>query len=213
MFLSTNAKFEPYSVKRNFCRSISTVRTTFMISLLPGIMKVTKTSTVQRDYVQTTKNHLKLITKRIRKAPYRAQYTKIGKVIKRFRTAAFTDLDQWPFWASFFHHPGSVYKVGRKRRPRCVKISCQKINVTRKSPEGWPLTFWPNVRHVAPSCHLPLEYEVRSVYIENSHSNCTWNNGWFIRHNDLGPSNGWPETLCVSSCRIVVPSRICFTKP
>ena len=26
------------------------------------------------------------------------------------------------------------------------------------------------------------------------------------------PSNGWPETLCVSSCRVVVPKRICFTK-
>ena len=43
-----------------------------------------KTSTVERIYSKTTKNHQKLITKSIRKAPYLAQYTKIGKVIKRF---------------------------------------------------------------------------------------------------------------------------------
>ena len=35
--------------------------------------------------------------KRIRKAPYLAQYTKIGKAIKRFRKAALTDLDQCQF--------------------------------------------------------------------------------------------------------------------
>ena len=70
------------------------------------------------------------------------------------------------------------------------KISCQKISVTRKSPEGWPLTFWPNVQHIAPSFRLPLEYEVRSVYIENIHSNCTWNNGLFVRHNDLDLQTG-----------------------
>ena len=35
-----------------------------------------------------------MISKHKRKAPYLAQYTKIGKVIKRFRTAAFADLDQ-----------------------------------------------------------------------------------------------------------------------
>ena len=90
---STNAKFEPCSVKRNFGRSILTVCTTCAISLLPGIMKVTKTSTVEREYSKTGKNHHKLITKRIRKAPYLAQYTAIGKVIKLFWTAAFTDLD------------------------------------------------------------------------------------------------------------------------
>ena len=56
-----------------------------------------KTSTVEREYSKTKKNHQKLITKHKRKAPYLAQYTKIGKVIKRFRTAAFTDLDQWQF--------------------------------------------------------------------------------------------------------------------
>ena len=42
MFLSTNAKFEPGSVKRYFCRSIWTVCTTCTISLLPGNMKVNK---------------------------------------------------------------------------------------------------------------------------------------------------------------------------
>ena len=53
----------------------------------------------------------------------------------------------------------------KKHWPRCVKISCQKVSAPRKSPKGWPLTFWPKVRHVAPSFHLPLEYEVRSLYM------------------------------------------------
>ena len=35
-----------------------------------------------------------MITKPIRKALYLAQYTSIDKVIKRFLTAVFTDLDQ-----------------------------------------------------------------------------------------------------------------------
>ena len=54
-----------------------------------------KTSTVEREYSKTKKNHHKLITEGKRKAPYLAKYTKFGKIIKRFRTAAFTDLDQW----------------------------------------------------------------------------------------------------------------------
>ena len=54
-----------------------------------------KTSTAGREYSKTKKNHQKLITKRKRRAPYLAQYTKIGKVCKRVRTAAFTDLDPW----------------------------------------------------------------------------------------------------------------------
>ena len=40
--LRTNAKFEPGSVKRNFCRSIWTVCTTCAISLLPVNIKVKK---------------------------------------------------------------------------------------------------------------------------------------------------------------------------
>ena len=73
----------------------------------------------------------------------------------------------------------------KKNWPRCVQISCQKISAPRKSPEGWPLTFWPKVRYVAPTFHLLLEYEVRSLYIENIHSHCTRNNGLFMNHNDL----------------------------
>ena len=57
-------------------------------------MIVKKTCTIEREYSKTKENHQELITKRKRKAPYLAQYTTIGKVIKRFRTAAFTDLDQ-----------------------------------------------------------------------------------------------------------------------
>ena len=49
---------------------------------------------VERECSKTTKNHQKLITKRTRKVRHLAQYIEIGKIIKRFRTAAFTDPDQ-----------------------------------------------------------------------------------------------------------------------
>ena len=42
--LRTNAKFDPKSVKQNFCRSVWMLCTTCMISLLPGIMKLKKQS-------------------------------------------------------------------------------------------------------------------------------------------------------------------------
>ena len=90
---------------------------------------------------------------------------------------------------------------------RCVKISCQKISTPRKSREGWPLTFWPNVQHVAPSFHLPLEYEVRSLYIYNNHSFCTRNNGLFRSHYDLDLQTG-DLKLCV-----YIFVSWCSTKP
>ena len=96
MFLRTNTKFESGSVKQNFRVSIWTVCTTCTIALLPGI-KLEKTSTVERENSKAKKNHQKLITKRIRKALQLAQYTKLGKVIKCFRRAAFTDPVQWQF--------------------------------------------------------------------------------------------------------------------
>ena len=101
MFLRTNTKFEPGSVKRSFCRFIWTVCMTWPISLPSDIMKWNKkkTSTLGREYSKTTKNHLKLIRKRIRKALYLAQYTKIGKVIKRCR-----DLDRWQFVLKLSEH-------------------------------------------------------------------------------------------------------------
>ena len=52
------------------------------------------------------------------------------------------------------------------------------------------LTFWPKVRHVAPAFHLLLEYEVRSLYIENIHNYCTRNNGLFLSQNDLDLQTG-----------------------
>ena len=58
------------------------------------------------------------------------------------------------------------------------------MSAPRKSPVGWPLTFWPKVRHVAPAFHLLLEYEVRRLYNENINSYCTRNNGLFMSHND-----------------------------
>ena len=94
------------------------------------------------------------------------------------------------FCASFFHHPESVYKVGRNTDQDVVKISCQKISAPRKSPEGWPLIFWHKVRPVALSFHLPLEYEVRSLYIKYIHSYCTRNNGLFMSHNYLDLQTG-----------------------
>ena len=63
-----------------------------------------KTSTVEREYSKTKKNHQKLITKRKGRSPYLAQYTKIGKVIKRFWTAAFTYLNQWQFVLNLSGH-------------------------------------------------------------------------------------------------------------
>ena len=67
-----------------------------------------------------------------------------------------------------------------KHWPRCVQVSCQKISAPRKSSKGWPLTFWPKFRHVAPSRPLPFEYEVRSLYTENIHSYRTRNNGLIL---------------------------------
>ena len=145
MFLRTNPKFEPGAVKRNFCRSIWMVCTTCTISLLPDILKVTKTTTVEREYSKTKKNHQKLIIKRKRKAPYLAQYTKIGKVIKCFRTAAFTDLDQWQFVLKlsrhvFFYHPESVYKVGRGTDQDMFRYRVRKYMrpESRRKVDLWP---------------------------------------------------------------------------
>ena len=72
MFLRTNAKFEPGLLKRHDLHDIST----------SGYVEGKKNSTVERENSKTTKNLKKLITKRTCKAPYLADYTKIGKVIK-----------------------------------------------------------------------------------------------------------------------------------
>ena len=143
--LSYKIKFRKYifplhmTLKRNFCRPIWTVCTTCAISLLPGFMKVTKTRTVEREYSKTTKILQKFKTKRLRKVPFPAQYTKI---IKRFRTVAFTDLDQWQFviklWGNLSSSSLICVQSRKKHWPRCVNISCQKISAIRTSPEGWP---------------------------------------------------------------------------
>ena len=165
MFLRINAKFEPGSIMRNFGKSIWTMCTICTIYLLPGIMK--GKITMKKECSKTTKTYQKLIRDRIGKAPYLVQYTNIGKVIRRFQTAAFTDSDQCHFvlklsgLLSFI-----ILNLCAKKedtRPRFVKISCQKISATRKSQEGWPLTFWQKYRRVAPSFHLPLEYEVKRL--------------------------------------------------
>ena len=81
MFLMTNAKFEPGSLKRNFCRSILTVCTTCTISLLPGIVKLKDTSTVEREYSKNNEKSSEIDKKKNAnvKRPYLAQYTKIGR--------------------------------------------------------------------------------------------------------------------------------------
>ena len=109
---------------------IWTVCTTCSISLLPAIMKVTKTSTVEREYSKITKNHQKLITKRIYKAPCLAQYTKIGSLQALSDSCLY-----WPwsmtvcpqtFGASFFHHTGSVHKVGRNTDQDVLRYTVRK---------------------------------------------------------------------------------------
>ena len=98
--------------------------------------------------------------------------------------------DSLSFQGMFLSSSWICVQSRKKHWPICVKISCQKISAPRKSPEGWPLTFWPKVRHVAPAFHLLLEYEVRSVYIENVHNYCTRNNGLVMSHNDLDLHTG-----------------------
>ena len=140
MFISTNAKFEPCSVKRNFGRSVLTVCTTCAIYLLPGIMKVTKTSMVKREYSKPTKNYQKLITQRIRKKPYLAQYTKICKSSSAFGQRPLPTLINDSLSSNcqgIFLLSSLICVQSRKKHgPRCPTISCQKISATRKSPEG-----------------------------------------------------------------------------
>ena len=102
--------------------------------------------------------------------------------------------------------PSRYRAIAPSSSHHCVTIYCQKISAPRKSPEGWPLTFWPKVRQVAPSFHLPLEYEVRSLYIKNIHSYCTRINGLFMSHNDLDLQTDDLSSMCVFMSR-------CSTKP
>ena len=95
---------------------------------------------------------------------------------KRFRTVTFTDILSQICLIIFLLSSWICVQCRNKHRVRCVKISCQKISAKRKSPEDWPLIFWPKVRHVYPSFHLPLEYELRSLYTEIIHSYHTRNN-------------------------------------
>ena len=216
--LRINAKFEPASVNRIFCRSIWTVCTTCTISLLPGIMKVKKTSTIDRELSKTTQNYQLLTTKRIRKAPYLPNILKLAKSSSAFGQrpllTLINDSLSLNFMDIFLSSSWICVQSRTKHWPRFVKISCQKISAPRKSPKGWPLTFWSKVWHVSPSLHLPLEYEVTSLYIENIHtcSYYTRNNGflWVIMTLTFKRVNR--NSMC-SSCRVVVPSRICFTKP
>ena len=142
---------------------------------------------------KTKKNHQKLITKRKRKAPYLAQYTKIGKVIKRFRTAAFTDLDQWQFVLKLSGHVSFIPSLYTKYEEELTKM-CSDIlsenKCTQKVFGRLTLTFWPKVRYVAAAFHLLMENEVRSLYIEIIYSYCTRNNGLFMSHNDLDLQTG-----------------------
>ena len=152
------------------------------------------TSMIEREYSKTKKNHQKLITKRKHKAPYLAKYTKIGKVIKCFRTAAFTDLDQWHFVLKLSGHVSFIIlNLCTKKEEQLTKMRSDILSenkCTQKVAERLTLNLWPKVRYVAPAFYLLFEYEVRSLYIENIHSYCTRNNGLFINHNDLDLQTG-----------------------
>ena len=116
-------------------------RTPWYLYVLPGIMKVKRTNTIDREYSKTTKNHQKLITKWIRKAPYLAQYTEIGKLIKRFRTATFTGLDQWELvWKLYGHLSSSCICVeGEETLTKMCWDNLSEIQCTKKVSER--LTF------------------------------------------------------------------------
>ena len=84
-----------------------------------------------------------MITKRKRKAPYLAQYTKIDKVIKRFRTATFTDLDQWQFVLKLSGHVSfTILNLFTKKEEELTKMWSDILSenkFTRKVAER--LTF------------------------------------------------------------------------
>ena len=86
-----------------------------------------KSSTVEREYSKTKKNHQKLITKNKRKASYLTQYNKIGKVIMRFLAAAFTDLDQWEFVLKFSRHVSFIILYLRTKKEEELTKMCSDI--------------------------------------------------------------------------------------
>ena len=93
----TTAKFEPVQWSGTFVGRYVRFARPARDLYFRALWRWKKNSTVEGKCSKTTKNHHKLIIKRIRKAPYLEQYTEIGKVIKRFRKAAFTDHNQCQF--------------------------------------------------------------------------------------------------------------------
>ena len=165
-FLGTNAKFEPGLVKQNFCRSIWTVCTTCMIALLPCVMTVKKPGRSRGNIPKQRKIIKNWLHNAYVKRPNRHNTLKSANSSNIFGHRPLLTLINDSLSSNFLGIFLSSYWIcvqsRKKQWPRCVKISCQKKSAPRKSPECWPLTFWPKVRHVAPSFHLPLEYEVRS---------------------------------------------------
>ena len=84
MFSKANAKFEPCSEKRNFCRSIWTVCKTRTVSLLPGIMKVKKTVRARGNIPKQRKIIRNWYQNAYVKRPYRHNTPKSAKSLSAF---------------------------------------------------------------------------------------------------------------------------------
>ena len=65
-----------------------------------------------------------------------------------------------------------------------------EIKCTQKVAGRLTFDLLTQIRCVAPTFHLLLKYEVRSLYIENIHSHCSRNNGLCMNHNDLDLQTG-----------------------
>ena len=128
---------------------------------------------------QNNEKSSELILKHIRKAP------NFSQTLKSAKSSSAKPFGQQPlltlindslslnFLGIFLSSSWMCVQRRKKFWPKYVKISFQIISATGKSPEGWPLTFWSKVRYVAPFFLLPLQYDVRSLNIENIYSYCT----------------------------------------
>ena len=143
MFLRTNAKFEPGSVKQNFWRPIWTVCTTCTIFLLN--YEGEKTSTIEREC--SKKKQRKIIKHWLKNLAY--MYVMRSTWHKTIQSAKSSSaFAQWLLLTLInvslsFTFLGIILLsswiwVQRRKKywPRFDEISCQKKSATRKSLEG-----------------------------------------------------------------------------
>ena len=148
-----------------------------------------KNSTIDREYSKTTKNQQKLITKRIRKEPYLAQYTKIGKVIKRFRTAVFDYLDKWQFVLKLYGHLSFIIMNLCTKTEETQTKMCEDFLSENKGTQevAERLTF--DLLIQSKTCSS-LSSCIVGIWSNNIHSYCTRSNGLFMSHYDLDLQTG-----------------------